>query len=348
MRVYVGLSGGVDSAVAAALLKKAGHTVVGCFIKIWQPEFIECAWRKDRVDAMRVCVALGIPMRELDLSEEYKRDIVGYMREAYAMGCTPNPDALCNRSIKFGAFAAWARREGAECIATGHYARILQEGGRHALYRGKDLQKDQSYFLWMLRERDLAFAQFPLGGMRKSDVRALAKRYALPVADKPDSQGLCFVGEVSMRDFLSRFIRVEKGSVLDESGRSIGAHDGAALYTIGQRHGFRLFSREAASVPAYVSSTSVSDNTITVTRDRERCMTTCVTIRSMHWLAGEPPRFLHAHAQLRYREAPVGVACTRVNDSAFQLQLEKPRIAARGQSLVLYEGERILGGGIIA
>ena len=194
-KVFVGLSGGVDSAVSAALLKEAGYEVTGVFIKIWQPEFIECTWKDDRLDAMRVCAALDIPFRELDLSEQYKKEVVEKMVADYARGVTPNPDVLCNAEIKFGAFAAWAKREGAASIATGHYAQKKDAVGHFELLRAHDTAKDQSYFLYRLTQADLSRALFPIGGMEKSEVRAQAKRFKLPVADKPDSQGLCFVGE---------------------------------------------------------------------------------------------------------------------------------------------------------
>jgi tRNA-specific 2-thiouridylase len=205
--VFVGLSGGVDSAVSAALLKDAGHSVVGVFIKIWQPEFLECTWAKDRLDAMRVAAALGIPFREVDLSQEYKRDVVGEMIRSYSAGETPNPDVTCNRAIKFGAFASWAHDQGADAVATGHYARVRKTFGEAQLLRGVDSAKDQSYFLYQLSSRDLLRVMFPVGEMKKDAVRAKARRFNLPVAAKADSQGLCFVGDVSMRDFLKRFIR---------------------------------------------------------------------------------------------------------------------------------------------
>src|ERR1041385_6375895 len=188
-KVFVGLSGGVDSAVSAALLKERGYHVTGVFIKIWRPEFIECTWKEDRIDAMRVCAALEIPFKELDLSEVYKKDIIDSMVKDYARGVTPNPDVLCNRSIKFGGFAKWAFDEGADRIATGHYART--ENGK--LLRGVDEKKDQSYFLHLVSENDLKRTLFPVGEMKKTQVRELAKKFNLPVAQKPDSQGLCFI-----------------------------------------------------------------------------------------------------------------------------------------------------------
>src|SRR3989344_860547 len=246
--VFVGLSGGVDSAVSAALLKEAGHSVVGAFIKIWRPEFIECPWQKERLDAMRVGAHLGIPFREIDLSDEYKKDVIDDMIANYTRGITPNPDVLCNRHIKFGAFKEWAHAGGADLVASGHYARIVKTGNRFQLHRGKDTHKDQSYFLWRLTEKDLETTLFPVGGFTKPEVRALAEKFGLPVATKKDSQGLCFVGEVTMRDFLARYIDLKQGKVLDEAGAVIGEHDGAALYTLGERHGFRIENASASTI----------------------------------------------------------------------------------------------------
>lgn len=350
-RVFVGLSGGVDSAVSAALLKEQEHDVVGAFIKIWQPEFLECTWREDRLDAMRVCAALGIPFREVDLSQEYKTEVVERMVQDYSRGITPNPDVLCNLHIKFGAFAQWAKGEGAEKIATGHYARMREVGGHVELLRARDLAKDQSYFLYRLGQADLARAVFPIGDKLKSDVRALAAKFRLPVAHKPDSQGLCFVGQISMAEFLQRYIPVVPGPVVCD-GKTIGEHDGAALYTVGQRHGFRL-SREADAGPYYVASVNVANNSVAVSPRREDAARATVSLSDMHWIYREPALPLRVYAQSRYHEAPVGATIS--NDSAgFTSAFERPHIASPGQSLVLYqkngregEGDVCLGGGII-
>src|SRR3989344_2576606 len=252
--VFVGLSGGGGSAVSAGILKEQGYEVTGCFIKRWQPEFIECSWREDRLDAMRVAASLGIPFREIGLSDEYKEEVVDGMVADYARGTTPNPDVLCNTSIKFGHFMKWALAEGADYIATGHYARLRQGFGGQArieLLRGADHNKDQSYFLWQLGQEELSRTLFPVGELTKHEVRALAKRFGLPNSGKPDSQGLCFVGDVSMEEFLARFIPLIPGSVVDVSGKTIGEHQGAALYTVGQRHGFSS-SGSASMRPHYV------------------------------------------------------------------------------------------------
>lgn len=337
MRVFVGLSGGVDSAVSAALLKEQGHDVVGAFIKIWRPEFIECPWQKERLDAMRVAAHLGIPFKEIDLSEKYKKTVIDDLVENYAHGATPNPDVLCNRHIKFGAFKEWAFREGADMIATGHYART---DNRH-LMRGKDTNKDQSYFLWQLTKADLEKTLFPVGEYTKPEVRALAERFGLPVARKHDSQGLCFVGDVSMDEFLARYLPLEKGNVLNEAGSVIGEHDGAALYTLGQRHGFRVANRSNERAPLYVIAIDTKKNTITVASSAQAAYVREVLLRNTNWLIDTSGKRLSAQA--RYRETPI--ACRVEGEHVF---FEAPHLAPRGQSLVIYDEDVLVGGGIIA
>ncbi len=303
MKIFVGLSGGVDSAVSAALLQRAGHEVVGAFIKIWSPEFLECTWREDRIDAMRVAVALGIPFREIDLSQEYMREVVGDMISSYQAGITPNPDVLCNRCIKFGAFKDWALAQGAERIATGHYAQTGTRGDFHTLLRSPDAGKDQSYFLYRMTQDDLAHALFPVGGMHKRDVRALAQKFDLPVSDKRDSQGLCFVGDVSIPEFLSRYIRLEKGPVGDMTGTRIGEHDGVALYTTGQRHGFRT----TTNVPHYVVRADIDTNTLIVSPDKADTLGSICTLKDVHWIGDAARDGETLEAQTRYH-APIARA----------------------------------------
>ncbi|HWO07199.1 MAG TPA: tRNA 2-thiouridine(34) synthase MnmA [Candidatus Paceibacterota bacterium] len=334
--VFVGLSGGVDSAVSAALLKSEGYNVIGAFIKIWRPEFIDCPWQEDRLDAMRVCASLQIPFKEIDLSEEYKTTVIDDMVANYARGITPNPDVLCNRNIKFGAFASWARENGADFVATGHYARNIGA----SLYRGVDSNKDQSYFLWQLTKADLERVLFPVGGLAKPEVRAHAERLNLPVARKKDSQGLCFVGDVTMRDFLAHYVPLEKGTVLDEKGSVIGEHDGAALYTLGERHGFRVTTRSAHNDPHYVIGIDTNANTITVSPDRTKASRKKVTLIDTNWLHTPQGEL---QAQTRYRETPV--ACTV---SGATVTFMEPHFAPPGQSLVVYDGDKLVGGGIIA
>jgi tRNA-uridine 2-sulfurtransferase len=346
-RVFVGLSGGVDSAVSAMLLKERGFNVEGVFIKIWQPEFIECTWAADRLDAIRVSIALGIPFREIDLSPDYEHMVVEDMIAAYARGITPNPDVLCNRYIKFGGFMKYALEEGADYIATGHYARILQTGSAFSLLRGADHNKDQSYFLHTMEQKDLAHAIFPVGDLLKQRVRTLAAKHGLPVANKSDSQGLCFVGDVTMKDFLSQYLKLESGVALDGDGNTIGLHEGAALYTIGQRHGFTIDNAIADGAPYYVVSTDISTNTIRVSKGREDAARREVIVNSIHWIGGPPVFPLQAKVQARYREQPRDATITRLAEG-LKIAFSVPQIATPGQSLVVYDGERCLGGGVIA
>ncbi|HEY4516532.1 MAG TPA: tRNA 2-thiouridine(34) synthase MnmA [Candidatus Paceibacterota bacterium] len=345
-KVFVGLSGGVDSAVSAAILKERGFDVTGVFIKIWQPEFIECTWKEDRLDAMRVCAALGIAFRELDLSAQYKKNVIDAMLRDYARGVTPNPDILCNREIKFGAFARWARVEGAQLIATGHYARMREVAGHLELLRGSDPEKDQSYFLYRLTQQDLARAIFPVGGMLKSDVRKKARALKLPVAEKHDSQGLCFVGDVSMPDFLRRFVDVEQGTVLDTEGRTIGTHEGAPLYTIGARHGFAITDSAAAKTPHYVGTVDATHNTITVSPRIEDAARHTALISDIHWIHREPSFDGEFAVQTRYRQKNVPARLTR-SAQGITATFSNAHVAPPGQSLVIYSGYVCLGGGII-
>lgn len=344
--VFVGLSGGVDSAVSAALLKARGFNVVGAFIKIWQPEFIECTWVADRLDAIRTAVTIGIPFREIDLSSDYQKSVVADMLNGYAKGITPNPDVICNRNIKFGSFLRWAKSEGADYIATGHYARIEETNGICRLLRAKDTEKDQSYFLHSLGQSELASALFPVGGLLKREVRKRARQLRLPTAEKPDSQGLCFVGDVSMRDFLSRSIRLAKGNVLDVKGLVIGRHEGASLYTIGQRHGFSITDRSAKRGPYYVTEISTRENTITVSASIADASSRVAMLSCVNWIGKEPHMPSEARVQARYRGTPFRATASKSNGKIVVSFLE-PRIASPGQSLVFYNGEQCLGGGVI-
>ena len=351
--VFVGLSGGVDSAVSAALLQREGHQVVGAFIKIWQPEFIECTWARDRLDAMRVAAALRIPFREVDFSEEYKQEVVQHMIAAYARGITPNPDVVCNRAIKFGVFKDWAMREGADVVATGHYARIRHREEQYELLRGRDPQKDQSYFLHRLGQKDLASSFFPVGAYTKEKVRSLAREFDLPVARRPDSQGLCFVGDVSIPDFLSRYIELSEGDVLDTANNVIGRHRGAALYTVGQRHGFAVTTAHSSGTRAmYVIATDAEKNTVTVSGLREDAAVLSVVVDDMHWISGMGEYTHELLVQTRYRETPFPARIETKGEETV-VHFVQAQVCSPGQSLVVYlpaqagDGDMCLGGGTI-
>ncbi len=346
-KVFVGMSGGVDSSVSAALLHQAGYDVTGVFIKVWEPEWITCTSSADRLDALRVAGVLGIPFITIDLEKEYKKEVVDYMVREYTEGRTPNPDVMCNQHVKFGAFYAWAMNQGADYIATGHYARIV--GGQ--LAKGNDSAKDQSYFLWTLKKEQLNHVLFPVGEIEKPEVRNLARKFGLPTAEKKDSQGLCFIGKVDLKEFLSHFVSTKKGNVLDEKGRAIGEHDGATFLTLGQRHGFRVDHESPDEKPYFIVAKNVVANTITVShnhptkgddlRGQEE-----IHLKDVNWSAGLPKQDYRYFARARYRQELV--ACTLSHrEGRWVAQREKPLGATAGQSLVVYDGEISIGGGII-
>lgn len=349
-KVFIGMSGGVDSSVSAALLQKAGYDVTGVFIKVWTPDFLPCTWREDRRDAMRVCAHLGIPFKTLDLEKEYKRDVVDYMIREYKAGRTPNPDVMCNKAIKFGAFYDYAMKQGAEYVATGHYTQIKKIKDRFALLEANDEAKEQSYFLWNITREQLPHILFPIGGMQKSAVRALAKKFKLPNAEKKDSQGLCFLGKVDMKDFLKHFIKEKKGNVLDAQGKKIGTHDGAMFLTVGQRHGFVVKNQKDSSVPLYIVSKDIRKNTITASSKkpseidsvgRKSC-----EIMNTNWIC-EPVKNKTYDIRFRYHQSPMK-GIVRGEASTWTIVLEKPFAGiSPGQSAVIYDGNKLVGGGVI-
>lgn len=354
MKVFVGMSGGVDSSVSAALLKEQGCDVTGVFIKTWHPDFLACTWREDRGDAMRVCAAIGIPFITLDLEDVYKREVADYMVREYAAGRTPNPDVMCNQHVKFGAFFAWAREQGADMVATGHYARVDRQrtadnGQGIRLLAGIDTTKDQSYFLWTLTQGVLAHVAFPVGSMKKADVRKEAERFGLPVAHKKDSQGVCFLGEVDMKEFLKRFARVTPGEVLDENARVIGTHDGALLYTLGERRGFTITVKTPHDPPRYIIAKDMERNTITVStkpKESARARTTHATLERVNWIAGTAPDDSESlSCRFRYRQQ---LSPCRYEGRSGGIAFADPAaFVTPGQSLVIYRGDEVVGGGII-
>jgi len=354
-RVFVGMSGGVDSSVSAALLKRDGHDVTGVFIKVWQPDWLECNWREERLEAMRATAHLGIPFVTLDLVKEYKAGVIDYMIAEYAAGRTPNPDVMCNREVKFGAFWKWAKARGADFIATGHYAQNIDR----RMLISKDSNKDQTYFLWTLTSDDLEHVLFPVGGMTKPEVRVLAKKFKLPNADKKDSQGLCFIGKVDLKEFLKHYINAKPGAVLDDQGKAIGKHPGSLLFTIGERHGFTIGYKEKtpSDAPYYVIAKNVVANTITVSNKQDgllpRAKKTIDIIR-VNWISRTPKIGEPLRARSRYRETlyfckASAISNTRdgLGDTA-TIEFDQPQdTITPGQSLVLYDDQECLGGGII-
>ena len=345
-KVFVGLSGGVDSSVAAKRLIDDGYDVVGVFIKTWQPEFLACNWEAERLDAMRVAAHLNIPFYTCDAEAAYRDDVALYMIEEYKKGRTPNPDVMCNRHVKFGAFLAYAMAHGASKVATGHYARVVLRDGSYHLLRGVDSAKDQSYFLWTLTQEQLSRALFPVGDTTKPMIRAEAEKRGLPTFKKGDSQGVCFLGEVDMKDFLSHYVTATKGDVLAPDGTVVGTHDGALYYTLGQRHGFSIFTTHTESAAHYVIAKDVAQNTITVATEPRVLRGNTVTLASCNFIQEVPPACM---AQFRYRQTPFNVRVTQTGPQSATLTVEDSDIdmPSPGQSCVLYTGDECIGGGII-
>ncbi len=336
--VYVGLSGGVDSAVSAALLRDAGYNVIATFIKTWAPEGYPCPTEEDRRESMRVAAHLRIPWIEIDAEDVYKKYVADYMLKEYAAGRTPNPDVFCNTTVKFGVFYEMAMGKGADYIATGHYAQIIND----ELHTGIDASKDQTYFLWNVPYSKLIKTIFPIGNIPKTKVRELAKKYKLPNADRPDSQGVCFLGPIDMKAFIIEQLNPQKGDVLNDLGEIIGQHDGSILYTIGERHGFRVFKTHEN--PLFVVDKNVEKNTITVSENPlEQKFQKELYIENTNWLQNKPKTEEIIDAVFRYHGDRHEV---KLDDNKIVFVKDKINVAA-GQSVVFYSKTRCLGGGII-
>jgi len=348
--VFVGMSGGVDSSVAAKRLIERGYHVVGVFIKVWQPDFIVCEWEKERLDAMRVAAHLDIPFLTFNAEESYKKDVADYMIQAYEAGYTPNPDVMCNEHVKFGSFFNWARAQGADKIATGHYARTETKDGVTRLFRGIDGGKDQSYFLWRIPKEVLPYVLFPIGDTLKTDVRKEAEGVGIPTFAKSDSQGVCFLGDIDMKEFLSHFIQLSSGRVLNEAGSQIGTHSGALLYTIGERHGFTVETKGDSNGPKYVISRDLRENTITVGSEPLMISETDkIKLTDTRQIgSGFMPGLT---AQFRYRQTPIPVKIEIADDQNAILHTAVTSSVAApmsGQSCVLYRDDECCGGGVIS
>lgn len=382
--VFVGMSGGVDSSVSAALLKQQGFDVVGVFIRTWHPDFIECNEEDEKRDAMRVCAFLDIPFLMFDLEEEYKKGVADYMISEYKLGRTPNPDVMCNKEVKFGAFMKKALEMGADFVATGHYAQIspvlVEEGGKGGgdsknspprpsgtppskggeekiLSKSFDPSKDQSYFLWTLNQEKLSKILFPIGHLKKTEVRELAKNFKLPVANKKDSQGICFLGKVDLKDFLKHYIKEKKGKVLlapieagGRSGQEIGYHNGAVFSTLGERHGFTITKKTPIDKPYYVVEKDIDKNILYVSQERflkKEKENTEIKIKDLSF-TGEIPNINTKYtAQVRYHGEFLPCTIVSLSEVLATVSFDSGVLVARGQSVVLYDNDRVLGGGIV-
>jgi tRNA-uridine 2-sulfurtransferase len=369
-KVLVALSGGVDSSVAAALLQQEGYEVEGAFIITWQAPWLPCTWPEERRDAMRVSAHLGIRFHTIDLSKEYERDVVEYLVREYRAGRTPNPDVMCNKYVKLGAFFDQALAQGFDFVATGHYARVTSDQGQvasanqratshYSLATSLDTAKDQTYFLWTLTQRQLAQTLFPVGQYTKPEVRALAESFGLPTAQKKDSQGVCFLGKIDMQAFLAHYIPPREGVVLDTEGKPIGTHNGAPYFTLGQRHGFTVHHSSPNTPPLFVISKDIEANTLTVAPQARvshpGMSNQSILLSEVNWIDGVSPTRDESSAtepalfaRLRYRQRlfPVNIACSP--DGTVTVYPHTPEdYVPSGQSLVIYQGDRCLGGGVI-
>lgn len=362
LKVAVGLSGGVDSSVAAYLLNEAGYDVTGIYLYCWHKKGDGCSADEDQSSAVSVAANLGIKFKKLDFTKEYEQKVISHFYQEYEKGRTPNPDVLCNKEIKFGIFLEWALKNGYDYVATGHYAGIVEDNKNYSLLKGIDPSKDQSYFLYRLDQEQLSKALFPLGGMFKTKVRKIAQKQKLPTAKKPDSQGICFVGKVDIKEFLKLRITPEIGRVVFTDGSVIGEHDGVWFYTIGQRHGFRI--SKYFGLPLYVVGKNVDKNELVVGYAKD-VLKNKFKVNDLHWILGKAPSLLCGGADIQVdvrirhlgklhpsriilinqakrgdiKESKDGKLLVEMEDESFGL--------APGQSAVFYDGDNVLGGGII-
>ncbi len=340
--VYVGLSGGVDSSVAASLLRDAGYRVVGVYMKNWSKNLpgFECPWREDYQDAKRVAVQLGIEFKMFDFEKQYFQRVVQYMIDEYKLGYTPNPDIMCNQEIKFKLFLDMSLEQGADFVATGHYARV--KNGQ--LYTAKDQTKDQTYFLYRVTNKALDKTLFPLGEYLKTEVRQIASGKQLVTASKKESMGICFVGKVGIKDFLNQYVDTKPGPILDQFGIEIGQHDGAIFYTIGQRHGLNV----GGGLPYYVVDKDLTKNIVYVSTkiDDSRLWVQDFSLKNTHWLAGQPKSSKKYQVRLRHRGPLLG-GHIQLKGEVKVLLDNSAKAINTGQSAVVYDGDHVIGGGII-
>lgn len=351
-RILVGLSGGVDSSVAAALLLEQGHEVVGGYMKNWiNAEGLpgDCPWEADLEDAHAVAQHLGIEFRVVDLIDQYRERIVDYLLEGYRTGVTPNPDVLCNREMKFGVFLDYALAQGFEAVGTGHYARRRERAdGTADILRGADPNKDQSYFLALMTQRQAWHARFPVGEMLKPEVRVAAERFGLPTAGKKDSQGICFIGNIKMSDFLRHYVPDAPGEIVDIDGKVLGKHDGLHLYTLGQRKGHGVASPREGMAFVVVGK-DIAAKQLILGWDQEQTpglYTSTCRVGSLSWLGEPVERTSRCEAQPRYRAKAEAVMVTPENGGLVLRFSRSQRALTPGQICAFYDGGRLLGGGV--
>ena len=353
-RIIVGMSGGVDSSVTALLLQQQGYDVQGVFMKNWEGDDTEthCAAEDDLRDARQVCETLGIPLQGVNFADQYWDRVFEYFLQEYRASRTPNPDILCNREIKFKAFLDYALGQGADYIATGHYARIGREDDNYTLLRGKDITKDQSYFLYTLGQAQLARSLFPIGELQKSRVRQLAEQHRLITYNKKDSTGICFIGERDFRAFLKRYLPAQPGEIQTPDGKRLGRHEGLMYYTLGQRQGLGIGGVKGHEGAVwYVADKDLKNNVLIVVDGHNHPLlySQSLTAIDLHWVAGKPPKFpLACSAKTRYRQQDAACTIETAADNTCMVHFQTPQWAVTpGQSVVFYQGDVCLGGGII-
>lgn len=348
--VVVGMSGGVDSSVAALLLKNAGYNVIGLYMLNWEEvgEDGACSAETDYFDVARVCSLLDIPYYSVNFAKEYSERVFSYFLREYAAGRTPNPDVLCNREIKFGPFRDYAVSMGADFIATGHYCGIEHKNGRHRLLKAKDTNKDQTYFLNQVTQEQLSNVIFPLGDLDKSEVRQLAEKNGLATAKKKDSTGICFIGERNFRKFLSQYLPAQSGKILTLSGENVGEHIGLMHYTIGQRKGLDLGGRRGEEGRWFVVKKDLKNNVLYVSHgDESPLYSKACKVSSLNWIGDIPPKTSFCNAKFRYRQPEQAVKLEIENDCATVKFECSQRAVTEGQYAVFYSGNYCLGGGVI-
>ncbi len=392
--VFVGMSGGVDSAVSATLLKEQGYDVVGVFIRTWHPEFLKCNEEEERLDAMRVAAFLDIPFLTFDFEKVYKKEVADYMISEYKAGRTPNPDVMCNKEVKFGAFLKKVVSMGADYVATGHYAQTNKYTGfpcvtqgnpvylnlgklkiereNFGLLKGNDVTKDQSYFLWILKQEQLKKILFPVGHLKKTEVRKLAKKLNLPVAEKKDSQGICFLGAIDLKEFLKHYIKEKKGEVSNTEGEKIGFHDGVVFNTLGERHGFTITKKSPNDGPYYVVGKDLKKNILYVSQDKNHLAKStdifllknsscsrqslsqvslqdgfCLCLRGTNWISKIPELNKDYTAQIRYHGSFLPCRIKVLKGDKAEIHFKENVLVAPGQSCVVYDKDVVLGGGIV-
>ena len=351
-RVVVGMSGGVDSSVAALLLKQQGYDVVGLFMRNWEEsdENGACTADEDYADVVRVCGLLDIPYYTVDFSRQYMDRVFAHFLAEYRAGRTPNPDVLCNREIKFGPFKDYARRLGADYIATGHYCAISHEGGVHRLLKPRDAAKDQTYFLNQLSQEQLEGVLFPLADLEKAEVRAIAERHGLATARKKDSTGICFIGERNFRKFLREYLPAQPGKIVTLDGEEVGEHIGLMYYTLGQRRGLDLGGRKGEEGRWFVVRKDLAHNILYVSHGDERPLfSDGCTVEGVNFIPFPPEKDAFAcRAKMRYRQPEQGVRVERTGETSLTICFDEPqRAVTEGQYAVLYDETQCLGGGVI-